>query len=236
MGFWRWSGVFPSWMTAPGAPWDRIYGAAGGVYGLSSRGFLFGFSCPLERFLRSGREGRWRGEEEEEEGRGGRRGRGGDRRIIRPLGEWTTGSSGRSSAPASPAPSSGQVGGSGSTPSSAAPSRCRSSTTFRVPPSSSPLQIPDPVPPISVYRDCDRAIWPWFAGIFASLAALMFNGVKKEDIDYSPYEDGEWRSVGALAFLSIALSSIIQSFGAIVFFSSFSSQDFRQNFIFLPIW
>ncbi|TXG52900.1 hypothetical protein EZV62_022069 [Acer yangbiense] len=32
-----------------------------------------------------------------------------------------------------------------------------------------------------------------FAGIFASLAALMFNCVRKEDIDYSPYEEGEWR-------------------------------------------
>ena len=31
------------------------------------------------------------------------------------------------------------------------------------------------------------------AGIFASIAALMFNCVNKEDIDYSPYEEGEWR-------------------------------------------
>jgi len=30
-------------------------------------------------------------------------------------------------------------------------------------------------------------------GIFASLAALMFNCVRKEDIDYSPYDEGEWR-------------------------------------------
>ncbi|KVH99310.1 Uncharacterized protein family UPF0220 [Cynara cardunculus var. scolymus] len=30
-------------------------------------------------------------------------------------------------------------------------------------------------------------------GIFASLAALMFNCVRREDIDYSPYEEGEWR-------------------------------------------
>ncbi|KAB5557140.1 hypothetical protein DKX38_008049 [Salix brachista] len=30
-------------------------------------------------------------------------------------------------------------------------------------------------------------------GIFASIAALMFNCVRKEDIDYSPYEEGEWR-------------------------------------------
>ncbi|KAL4583326.1 hypothetical protein LXL04_007896 [Taraxacum kok-saghyz] len=33
------------------------------------------------------------------------------------------------------------------------------------------------------------SIW----GIFASLAALMFNCVRREDIDYSPYEEGEWR-------------------------------------------
>lgn len=30
-------------------------------------------------------------------------------------------------------------------------------------------------------------------GIFASFAALMFNCVRKEDIDYSPYDEGEWR-------------------------------------------
>ncbi|MQM11955.1 hypothetical protein Taro_044866, partial [Colocasia esculenta] len=34
----------------------------------------------------------------------------------------------------------------------------------------------------------------YLPGIFASLAALMFNCVKKDDIDYSPYEEGEWRS------------------------------------------
>uniref|UniRef100_A0A803QVJ3 Transmembrane protein 50A n=1 Tax=Cannabis sativa TaxID=3483 RepID=A0A803QVJ3_CANSA len=33
----------------------------------------------------------------------------------------------------------------------------------------------------------------YLPGIFASLAALMFNCVRKEDIDYSPYEEGEWR-------------------------------------------
>jgi len=32
-----------------------------------------------------------------------------------------------------------------------------------------------------------------FEGIFASLAGLMFNCVRKEDIDYSPYDEGEWR-------------------------------------------
>lgn len=35
-------------------------------------------------------------------------------------------------------------------------------------------------------------IWD-IVGIFASLAALMFNCVRKEDIDYSPYDEGEWR-------------------------------------------
>ncbi|KAF4352908.1 hypothetical protein F8388_003299 [Cannabis sativa] len=34
----------------------------------------------------------------------------------------------------------------------------------------------------------------YLPGIFASLAALMFNCVRKEDIDYSPYEEGEWRT------------------------------------------
>ncbi|KAA8538559.1 hypothetical protein F0562_028247 [Nyssa sinensis] len=33
----------------------------------------------------------------------------------------------------------------------------------------------------------------YLPGIFASLAALMFNSVRREDIDYSPYEEGEWR-------------------------------------------
>ncbi|KAK4352683.1 hypothetical protein RND71_028201 [Anisodus tanguticus] len=32
----------------------------------------------------------------------------------------------------------------------------------------------------------------YLPGIFASLAALMFNCVRKEDIDYSPYDEGEW--------------------------------------------
>ncbi|WRX30739.1 Uncharacterized protein family UPF0220 - like 1 [Theobroma cacao] len=32
----------------------------------------------------------------------------------------------------------------------------------------------------------------YLPGIFASIAALMFNCVRKEDIDYSPYEEGEW--------------------------------------------
>ncbi|PIN15848.1 putative membrane protein [Handroanthus impetiginosus] len=33
----------------------------------------------------------------------------------------------------------------------------------------------------------------YLPGIFASLSALMFNCVRKEDIDYSPYDEGEWR-------------------------------------------
>jgi len=33
----------------------------------------------------------------------------------------------------------------------------------------------------------------YLPGFFASFAALMFNCVRKEDIDYSPYEEGEWR-------------------------------------------
>ncbi|MFS7983653.1 hypothetical protein Hanom_Chr11g00977021 [Helianthus anomalus] len=33
----------------------------------------------------------------------------------------------------------------------------------------------------------------YLPGIFASLAALMFNCVRRDDIDYSPYEEGEWR-------------------------------------------
>jgi hypothetical protein len=35
-----------------------------------------------------------------------------------------------------------------------------------------------------------------YLGLFASLAALMFNCVKREDINdnyYSPYDDSEWR-------------------------------------------
>ncbi|KAE8077392.1 hypothetical protein FH972_015959 [Carpinus fangiana] len=50
----------------------------------------------------------------------------------------------------------------------------------------------------------------YLPGIFASFAALMFNCVRKEDIDYSPYEEGEWRSgnlslslIEALAFLRL---------------------------------
>ncbi|KAJ0733261.1 hypothetical protein HanPI659440_Chr11g0406361 [Helianthus annuus] len=35
----------------------------------------------------------------------------------------------------------------------------------------------------------------YLPGIFASLAALMFNCVRRDDIDYSPYEEGEWRFV-----------------------------------------
>lgn len=41
------------------------------------------------------------------------------------------------------------------------------------------------------------------AGIFASLAALMFNCVRKEDIDYSPYEEGEWRLAALFLFIAV---------------------------------
>nr|DAD29677.1 TPA_asm: hypothetical protein HUJ06_031145 [Nelumbo nucifera] len=32
----------------------------------------------------------------------------------------------------------------------------------------------------------------YLPGILASLVTLMFNCVKRDDIDYSPYEEGEW--------------------------------------------
>jgi hypothetical protein len=40
-----------------------------------------------------------------------------------------------------------------------------------------------------------------FEGIFASLAGLMFNCVRKEDIDYSPYDEGEWRYLPTLLLI-----------------------------------
>ncbi|KAI7745876.1 hypothetical protein M8C21_007297 [Ambrosia artemisiifolia] len=45
----------------------------------------------------------------------------------------------------------------------------------------------------------------YLPGIFASLAALMFNCVRREDIDYSPYEEGEWRNFyrGRMAVMGI---------------------------------
>ncbi|KAL9271675.1 Transmembrane protein 50-like protein [Drosera capensis] len=52
----------------------------------------------------------------------------------------------------------------------------------------------------------------YLPGIFASLAALMFNCVRKEDIDYSPYEEGEWRLklwlflAYVISFVSLAAS------------------------------
>ncbi|XP_078444760.1 transmembrane 50A-like protein [Wolffia australiana] len=57
----------------------------------------------------------------------------------------------------------------------------------------------------------------YLPGIFASLAALMFNGVKKEDMDYSPYEDGEWR-VKLWLFLAYVVSfvSLAASVGLLV--------------------
>ncbi|XP_073043668.1 uncharacterized protein [Primulina eburnea] len=52
----------------------------------------------------------------------------------------------------------------------------------------------------------------YLPGIFASLAALMFNCVKKEDIDYSPYDEGElrlklWLFIAyVVSFVSLAAS------------------------------
>lgn len=40
-----------------------------------------------------------------------------------------------------------------------------------------------------------------YLGIFASIAALMFNCVRKEDIDYSPYDEGEWRLAISFPYL-----------------------------------
>ncbi|MBA0681805.1 hypothetical protein Goari_023581 [Gossypium aridum] len=41
----------------------------------------------------------------------------------------------------------------------------------------------------------------YLPGIFASIAALMFNCVRKEDIDYSPYDEGEWRLAISFPYL-----------------------------------
>lgn len=49
-----------------------------------------------------------------------------------------------------------------------------------------------------------------FVGIFASLSALMFNCVRKEDIDYSPYDEGEWRLISSS--LSLSLSFLLLNF------------------------
>ncbi|CAI9764056.1 unnamed protein product [Fraxinus pennsylvanica] len=54
----------------------------------------------------------------------------------------------------------------------------------------------------------------YLPGIFASLAALMFNSVKKDDIidHYSPYDEGEWRGklwlfiAYIVSFISLAAS------------------------------
>ncbi|XP_054796347.1 uncharacterized protein LOC129301782 [Prosopis cineraria] len=52
----------------------------------------------------------------------------------------------------------------------------------------------------------------YLPGIFASLVALMFNCVRKEDIDYSPYDEGEWRLklwlffAYVISFVSLAAS------------------------------
>jgi len=57
-----------------------------------------------------------------------------------------------------------------------------------------------------------------FVGIFASFAALMFNCVRKEDIDYSPYEEGEWRSGN----LSLSLSLVPSDLFICLFIFTFS--------------
>lgn len=49
-------------------------------------------------------------------------------------------------------------------------------------------------------------------GIFASLASLMFNCVKKDDIDYSPYEEGEWRLANSVFILSIVCCFFLVDF------------------------
>ncbi|RZC54295.1 hypothetical protein C5167_013155 [Papaver somniferum] len=57
----------------------------------------------------------------------------------------------------------------------------------------------------------------YLPGIFASFAALMFNCVRKEDIDYSPYEEGEWRCIMSLSFdmrWSLALDFLPEGFFA----------------------
>ncbi|KAK8996720.1 hypothetical protein V6N11_020219 [Hibiscus sabdariffa] len=52
----------------------------------------------------------------------------------------------------------------------------------------------------------------YLPGIFASIAALMFNCVRKDDIDYSPYDDSEWRLklwlflAYVISFVSLAAS------------------------------
>jgi hypothetical protein len=98
-----------------------------------------------------------------------------------------------------PAPSSARPGGSGSTPSSAAPPPSLSSTTSPVTPfpSFAPSSPAIPIPWNLV--GLNRSVVPGldaYLGFFASFAALMFNCVKKEDINdnyYSPYDDSEWR-------------------------------------------
>jgi hypothetical protein len=61
-----------------------------------------------------------------------------------------------------------------------------------------------------------------FVGIFASFAALMFNCVRKEDIDYSPYEEGEWRSGNLSLSLSLSLSLVPSDLFICLFIFTFS--------------
>ncbi|CAN1305864.1 hypothetical protein LINPERPRIM_LOCUS26628 [Linum perenne] len=52
----------------------------------------------------------------------------------------------------------------------------------------------------------------YLPGIFASFAALMFNCVRKEDIDYSPYDDGPsvWTgTAGVFQCVFVLISGLI---------------------------
>ncbi|MBA0607813.1 hypothetical protein Godav_020077 [Gossypium davidsonii] len=48
----------------------------------------------------------------------------------------------------------------------------------------------------------------YLPGIFASIAALMFNCVRKDDIDYSPYDEGEWRELVMVSTFDFLLSRL----------------------------
>ncbi|AAF79798.1 T32E20.29 [Arabidopsis thaliana] len=80
----------------------------------------------------------------------------------------------------------------------------------------------------------------YLPGIFASLGALMFNCVRKEDIDYSPYDEGEWRlklwlfhsvcrSIEAVAFHSVCRSICFLSCFCWLADSRFGCEDWAFN-------
>uniref|UniRef100_A0A2P2KJQ1 Uncharacterized protein MANES_18G073000 n=1 Tax=Rhizophora mucronata TaxID=61149 RepID=A0A2P2KJQ1_RHIMU len=57
----------------------------------------------------------------------------------------------------------------------------------------------------------------YLPGIFASMAAVMFNCVKRVDIDYSPYEEGEWRLKLWLFFIYVvSIVSLAASVGLLI--------------------